>query len=573
MDRLYDDVQRRSSSSSSTLGVGVADVSGEVGGRSSDDSDEEEEEDDDQGVGSEAQEEKEEDEDADSGCPFRDSPLYRSVYVYPHPNEPHYWVDSIRSSAGGKSNNGTVDWPWLAIDDRIRRDETSGHSHYEVKSNMAQFALGIIVREIFVHPKSCLRTDDPETAKLFYVPYLSSVHFHDGKMFPPNERYETSDHAQAVFDAIEGKYDRWEDHFGLTSKYWMRNGGADHVLVHSEPLHGLSHPRGWRGSRHFIGSQKQLRPPISVSVELSTTFVKMYPKCSAKNVLMPYPNPDGRWFNGKLDREVAQLLKSRKLDDVAKSDAALPQEKKAAGIGKGGGDDATNLPAPLDAPRPLGQYYSAGPHGECKKLRIAMNQDYRCSPSKKAMDALGGKRGLPYPLGMRAATFCPCPGGDSPSAKRMFDAVLAGCVPVILSEDFVWPLSKEFDPTMSSFDPNDFALRFSAKDHDVNKFDDKCSRIDPKRNDTGVQAALESISAEEIRRLRKGLEAARNRYSFYRYDESLVDNPLKERWLPDGGASMALVDALAARAGGVRWKDCEEELKLPRGSDPFRNKC
>jgi hypothetical protein len=43
---------------------------------------------------------------------------------------------------------------------------------------------------------------------------------------------------------------------------------------------------------------------------------------------------------------------------------------------------------------------------------------------------------------MRRSTFGPCGG---PSAKRMFDALLAGSIPVILSHDFV-ALHEEFDP-------------------------------------------------------------------------------------------------------------------------------
>mmetsp|Transcript_5052 Transcript_5052/g.12594 ORF Transcript_5052/g.12594 Transcript_5052/m.12594 type:complete len:132 (-) Transcript_5052:3704-4099(-) len=34
--------------------------------------------------------------------------------------------------------------------------------------------------------------------------------------------------------------------------------------------------------------------------------------------------------------------------------------------------------------------------------------------------------------------WAPCPGGDTPSAKRMFGAIQVGCIPVILSADFVW---------------------------------------------------------------------------------------------------------------------------------------
>lgn len=70
------------------------------------------------------------------------------------------------------------------------------------------------------------------------------------------------------------------------------------------------------------------------------------------------------------------------------------------------------------------------------------------------------------------------------------------------------------------------------------------------------------------------MQRAAERYSFYRFDPEGPDNPLGEGTLPDGGAAFALVDALAERAGGVRWRSCEEELKgLPPLPEPRGFKC
>jgi hypothetical protein len=158
-------------------------------------------------------------------------------------------------------------------------------------------------------------------------------------------------------------YEPWETTFGLTSEYWKRRGGSDHILVFSEPMHGLFHPRSKRGHYHFIHSQKQLTPPIVFSVELSASFVQQYPQCSRKNILLPYPNTHGGWYNG---------------------DQAIP---------------STN--------RTISQYYSAGNHGTCTKLRKAMQDDYRsCSPSYKTLQK---QNAMPNAVGMRKSIFCPCP--------------------------------------------------------------------------------------------------------------------------------------------------------------------
>ena len=49
------------------------------------------------------------------------------------------------------------------------------------------------------------------------------------------------------------------------------------------------------------------------------------------------------------------------------------------------------------------------------------------------------------PLLMSHSKFCIIPTGDSPSSKRLYDAIMHGCVPVIISDDLEFPFSKQFD--------------------------------------------------------------------------------------------------------------------------------
>lgn len=49
--------------------------------------------------------------------------------------------------------------------------------------------------------------------------------------------------------------------------------------------------------------------------------------------------------------------------------------------------------------------------------------------------------------GMRQSTFCLVPRGDTPSSRRVFDAIEAGCIPVLISDDFRPPFSEELDWT------------------------------------------------------------------------------------------------------------------------------
>jgi hypothetical protein len=202
-----------------------------------------------------------------AACPFQNSSIYRSVYVYPSPLDAE-WKGSILSDRGKHQN---ITWPWLEIDDRLKAE---GKAHYDANhKGFNQYTTELLIRDILTHPDSCLRTYNPDAASLFYVPYLPSMEYHNGSLYGD---YKTSPFGEALIQATtQGTYDLWESTFGLTSKYWQRRNGSDHILVMSEPLHGLNHPRSKRGNYHFIHSQKQLTPPIVVSVELSTTFVEM----------------------------------------------------------------------------------------------------------------------------------------------------------------------------------------------------------------------------------------------------------------------------------------------------------
>ncbi len=58
--------------------------------------------------------------DPDADCPFRHSPLYRSVFVYPSPREALF--RAMKSDRAKTSSNGTVPmWPWLSMNEEFRK--------------------------------------------------------------------------------------------------------------------------------------------------------------------------------------------------------------------------------------------------------------------------------------------------------------------------------------------------------------------------------------------------------------------------------------------------------------------
>jgi hypothetical protein len=516
-------------------------------------------------------------------CPFKDSSIVESVYVYPHPGSPEWKGDILsdytRQGSNFSGRNGIEEYPWIANDLHCK---INGIGPYEINSQLVQYNQELLVRDIITHRDSCLRTYDPEKATLFYVPYLASAEFHNGSLF--NGESSRSIYGKAIQDIItEEKYESWETKFGLTSKYWKRRNGSDHILVFGEPMHGLWHPKSRRGNFHFLHSQFQTHAPIVISNELSKTFVDMYPKCAQKNILMPYPNTNGRWFNGKIDNETTTMMANRmKIRELSHSSAAIQSELELEGRSEQNkqqqeetAPNGTNT-SPL---RILGYYYKGGNHGTCTKLRRSMTDEFQCSPSGKMVKKYKEEIGN-YAYGYRHATFCPCPGGDSPSAKRNFDALLAGCIPIIISEDFVWPFTVEFDRSSNHhnssrnggktalLNPDDFSIRLRAGDHEDSKFDSpKTCKPITMDNTTGnhrnssLQSILEAISSDELARLRRGVTLAADAYSYYKKYPDLPDNPLREGVLPEGGAAYALVRALEERASGALWDACQREME------------
>lgn len=62
-----------------------------------------------------------------------------------------------------------------------------------------------------------------------------------------------------------------------------------------------------------------------------------------------------------------------------------------------------------------------------------------------------------YLAGMTSSTFCLVPKGDTPTSRRLFDAIVAGCIPIIVSDEIFLP----FDGFL---DWGKFAIKVQEKD-------------------------------------------------------------------------------------------------------------
>ncbi|KAJ8598809.1 hypothetical protein CTAYLR_008643 [Chrysophaeum taylorii] len=389
-------------------------------------------------------------------------------------------------------------------------------THFEGEHLLAQFALEFVLADFF--EQACVRTHDPDAADFFFVPFFSDVEYRAAGR--PNG---PSPHGEAILDILErNDTKKWVDRFETTDKYWRR-APERHVLVQAAPVTGFRHPKGRRGWHHY---KVQLGAPIFVSVEVSRSWTLEYPRCSAKNVVMPYPVPGRAWHDNTDNGWAATGLALRDSRDGA---------------------------------RPILAMYRGGRHG-CVNVRQSIADELAKAPDVAAASALVDaryrrirRRGpAPRQAVMQAAVFCPCPEGDSPSAKRQYDALLAGCVPVLVSDDALFAYDHRAAPAAPFFfNSSTFSLRIREQD----------------ALDHGILPTLRAVDPATLEALQRRGRAAAPYYRYYAPGPNYPDDPLPNHRYPDGGALALLVADLDHRASRnlvePMWHACRAELRAP----------
>mmetsp|Transcript_28061 Transcript_28061/g.47194 ORF Transcript_28061/g.47194 Transcript_28061/m.47194 type:complete len:683 (+) Transcript_28061:66-2114(+) len=266
-----------------------------------------------------------------------------------------------------------------------------------------QFSLEYIVYDYFT--QHCGRTSNPEEADYFYLPIIREIDYRIALTRGRGNRKPSAIESALLAALEEYDFTRWHEVFNVTDRYWRRHNGSDHILVMPAPVTNLRHETNMRGFFHYM---LQLHPPLFLNVEYSKAFVEEYPVCAReKNIVMPYPTIDPDFYTGKL------LVKG------------YPDTKRDKLL-----------------------FYLGGNHGSCVHVRQALTNVIR--DPKYAIQRGQRKR----EEGFQSAVFCPIPIGDSPSSKRMYDAMHFGCIPVVLSDDLVWAYSIQaggpLDPTSFS---------------------------------------------------------------------------------------------------------------------------
>ena len=142
---------------------------------------------------------------------------------------------------------------------------------------------------------------------------------------------------------------------------------------------------------------------------------------------------------------------------------------------------------------------------------------------------------------MAKARYCVAPRGEAASAKRVFDSVASGCIPVILADEYIWPFA---GPLSGQLTPSDFSLHVREREAVWN-----ASRL---------IHLLERVPERRTRALQLGLEATWRRFRYgERYvrgealDGIVAELAHRREALMDAGCRATLTDSLPLSASAT----------------------
>ncbi|VVA96283.1 unnamed protein product [Arabis nemorensis] len=80
------------------------------------------------------------------------------------------------------------------------------------------------------------------------------------------------------------------------------------------------------------------------------------------------------------------------------------------------------------------------------KVRAKLGSELSSVKDVSITEGTAGDEGkLAAQNGMRRSLFCLCPAGDTPSSARLFDAIVSGCIPVVVSDELEFPFEGLLD--------------------------------------------------------------------------------------------------------------------------------
>ena len=259
------------------------------------------------------------------------------------------------------------------------------------------------------------RTMNPEEADLFFIPFYDT-----NKKFvePITKVFKTGGYFYG-FDSY------WNQTFNITTKYIQRYKGIDHIIAISRPF--------W----FLLDVNKLLYNPIYITLEWQFNTEKI---SFNKNILSPYPITDNRWQQIANEQE-------KVLDNTVQLYARKREQLL---------NIQYNLMNLTTKERPILIYFS-GSKKAASDLRTILVRDLlseNCSLcvfdeiDRTIQNQTNGDSGFDsnnLRVRMSSSIFCLIPRGDSSTSRRLFNAIAAGCIPIIISNRMPLPYKNRID--------------------------------------------------------------------------------------------------------------------------------
>eukprot|EP00966_Prymnesium_polylepis_P189685 4395061-Prymnesium_polylepis.1 len=141
---------------------------------------------------------------------------------------------------------------------------------------------------------------------------------------------------------------------------------------------------------------------------------------------------------------------------------------------------------------------------------------------------------------LRESTFCLVPRGDTPTSRRLYDAIAAGCIPVVVADELQLPFIGELRRgATNGIDWQGFTLFYSESE--VTR--DVCAFFEQLRN----------VPAQRLQQLRANLWRARESFVYGHVQ------PQSSAVLPGGAIIRTLADVSAAIDGRVECRLCGDQ--------------
>ncbi|XP_073394692.1 probable arabinosyltransferase ARAD1 isoform X1 [Physcomitrium patens] len=291
----------------------------------------------------------------------------------------------------------TTDLLWLfhnSLDQTVNLTSNGSPVHRLIQQHSVDFWLfsDLMTREDKRLLKTFRRVSHQEQADVYYVPFFTTIPF-----FLLSRVQSRTLYREAV---------KW-----ITRQAaWQRSGGRDHVLA-------VHHPWSMKSHRRFLKSAIWLLSDLDSSgnwyhsffsgeffVEYNVTMYKEGEVSLEKDVIMPYvANVDACDDNclatSKPSRKTLLFFQGR----IVRGSAGKVRSRLAAVL-------------------------------RDEKERIVFQEGFSGAEGKATAQH-----------GMRSSVFCLSPAGDTPSSARLFDAIVSGCIPVVVSDELELPFEGILD--------------------------------------------------------------------------------------------------------------------------------